>query len=146
VDNTIFKKLRAKPGMTAAIICACENYPDYEWLTKKSRAGHDFVHLFISNKAEFEQRFKTAADITAEGGLLWVSYPKSDKNKKYDINRDSLWRLAIAAGWHPVAQVSLDEKWSAVRMRPNEPGVVYEHPKNVKPNLNPDKPKTNEAD
>jgi hypothetical protein len=92
----------------------------------------DFVHLFVSSQGEFTERFANAAAHVVDGGLFWVSYPKGNKSQTYDINRDSLWHLVLPLGWHPVAQVSLDDTWSAVRLKRNEPGVEYVHPKNVK--------------
>jgi len=60
--------------------------------------------------------------------MFWVSYPKGSSKIKCDINRDIMWDLCIPLGFHPVSLVSLDEKWSAVRMKPNEEGVVYSRP------------------
>jgi len=140
MDNTIFKKLKAKPGMTAALLYAPLEYPIYEGFSDVKEGKDDFVHLFVTSRAEFEERFTDAADAVADGGLLWVSYPKSKGKLKYDINRDSLWGLAIPKGWHPVSQVSLDEQWSAMWFKPNELGVVYERPGNVKAIVAENKP------
>ena len=128
MDSTIFKKLRAKPGMTASLLFVPPDYPDYEDFSSNKNEKDNFVHLFVTNKAELSERFAEAAEAVTDGGLLWLSYPKSTKTQKYDINRDSLWDLVIPYGWHPVAQVSLDEKWSAMRLKKNEEGVVYERP------------------
>ena len=132
MDNSIFTKMKAKPGMTASIISPPPTYPDWGGFTDGQGKKSDFVHLFVSSQAEFAQRFENAADQVASGGLLWVSYPKGSKSQTYDINRDSLWNLVLPLGWHPVAQVALDDAWSAVRLKRNEPGVEYVHPKNVK--------------
>jgi len=132
MDNSIFKKLKAKPSMTAALLYAPPEYPNYEGFSDVKDDKDDFVHLFVISKAEFNERFAEAAEAVADGGLLWVSYPKSKGKLKFDINRDSLWEMALPKGWHPVSQVSLDDEWSAVRLKPNEDGVVYEPPANVK--------------
>jgi hypothetical protein len=133
MDNTIFKKLKVKPGMTATLLHAPLEYPTCDDLNNANVDSADFVHLFVTSKTEFEERFTEAAEAVTDNGLLWISYPKSIKKQKYDINRDSLWNMVLLKGWHPVSQVSLDKQWSAVRLKRNEPGMVYEHPKNVKP-------------
>jgi len=92
----------------------------------------DFVHLFVESREQFAERFPQAAESLKDAGLLWISYPKSKGKVKYDINRDSLWGLLLDVGFHPVAQVSLNDDWSAVRIKKNEAGVTYEHPSNVK--------------
>lgn len=132
MDDSIFKKMKVKPGMTVALLYAPPEYPDYDGFSDVKGGRDDLVHLFITSKAELGERFADAADSVRDGGLFWLSYPKSSGRQKYDLNRDSLWNLVIPYGWHPVSQVSLDEKWSAVRLKRNEPGVLYERPKNIK--------------
>jgi hypothetical protein len=51
--------------------------------------------------------------------LLWVAYPKGNRS---DINRDTLWPILAEHGLRPIAQVALDEMWSALRFRPLKPG------------------------
>ena len=133
MDNTIFKKLKLKPNMTAGIYFPPPEYPEHEALANTEGNKNDFTHLFVTSQKEFTERFNTAAEAVVDDGLFWVSYPKSTRKQAYGINRDSLWHLVLPLGWHPVAQVSLSEEWSAVRLKRNVEGVVYEHPKNVKP-------------
>ena len=132
MDESIFKKMKVKAGMTAGLMYVPPDYPEFEGFSDFKEGKNDFIHLFVTSKAEFTERFSDAAESVTDGGLLWVSYPKSVKKLKYDINRDSLWALALPLGWHPVAQISLSEEWSAVRLKRNEPGVVYQRPGNVK--------------
>ena len=135
MDKTILKKMKFKEGMTTLILYASPEYPNFEDFSSAEDTEDDnynFVHLFVTSKAEFCQRFPESIDAVSKDGLLWISYPKSDKKQKYDINRDSLWSLVLPLGWHPVAQVSLDENWSAIRLKQNEPGVEYKMPGNTK--------------
>jgi hypothetical protein len=48
-----------------------------------------------------------------------VAYPKGNRA---DINRDSVWPILAEHGLRPIAQVSVDEVWSALRFRPLKPG------------------------
>ena len=132
MDDGIFKKMKVKASMTASILNAPPEYPELASFIHTSECKNDFTHLLVASKAEFYERFNKAADSVNEGGLFWISYPKSTRKHIYDINRDSLWHLVLPLGWHPVAQVSLNEEWSAVRLKRNEPGIDYEHPMNVK--------------
>jgi hypothetical protein len=52
----------------------------------------------------------------AEGGALWVAYPKAGQLGT-DLNRDSLARVLQAAGLEPVAQIAVDDVWSALRFK-----------------------------
>jgi hypothetical protein len=130
--DTIFKKMRGKPGQSACVLYPPEGYPSetsgLEFGTQTGINRFDFVHLFVSSKAEFEGRIKEALSKRASGGLFWISYPKASGKNKPDINRDSLWDLAVPFGVHPVSQVALDELWSAVRFVDNKPGEDYTRP------------------
>ena len=51
-------------------------------------------------------------------GLLWVTYPKKSGKIKTDISRDMGWEAMTQAGWDAVTLVSVDDTWSALRLRP----------------------------
>jgi len=136
MDNSIFKKMRVKPESVVMVLNAPSDYPkcrELNWQNEGQAGYADFVHLFVDSQAQFVACFVRAIENLEDNGLLWVSYPKS-KSKKvtYDINRDSLWGLLLTEGFHPVSQVSLGDDWSAVRVKKNQEGVVYERPSNVK--------------
>ncbi|MEU4693124.1 hypothetical protein [Actinoplanes sp. NPDC023714] len=52
-------------------------------------------------------------------GAFWIAYPKGNQA---DINRDSLWPIVADYDMRPCGQVAIDERWSALRFRTNEPG------------------------
>jgi hypothetical protein len=58
-------------------------------------------------------------DELARPDILWVAYPKANRA---DINRDTLWPILGEFGMRPIAQVAVDEVWSALRFRPLEEG------------------------
>ena len=122
MDTAIFKKMKVKPQSTAMAFYVPAYYPKPPEMTWIDDGQADFVHLFIESQAQFAERFTQAAESLKDTGLFWISYPKSKGKIKYDINRDSLWGLLLAAGFHPVAQVSLNDDWSAVRAKKNEGG------------------------
>ena len=132
MDAGIFQKMKVKPGMKVALLDVPSDYPHAAESEEAHGEQADFVHLFVTDKAEFSRRFPAAASTVRAGGLFWLSYPKSGGKQKYDINRDSLWELVLPYGWHPVAQIALDETWSAIRLKRNEPGLLYEKPSHVK--------------
>lgn len=51
----------------------------------------------------------------AQPAVLWVAYPKGNKA---DINRDTLWPILAEYSMRPIAQVAVDQVWSALRFRP----------------------------
>jgi hypothetical protein len=48
---------------------------------------------------------------------LWLAYPKPNG----DLNQGSVWLILAEHGWAPIGQVSLDDRWSAMRFHPLTP-------------------------
>ncbi len=128
MDNAIFKKMKVKDGMSFIVINKPQDYPEAENLIPSVGGQADFVHLFVKSREDFENCVKSAVENRKPDGLLWISYPKSKGKIIYDINRDSMWDLSIPYGVHPVAQVALDDCWSALRFMDNKPGEEYARP------------------
>ena len=126
--NTLLKKLRLLPGYRALVLNAPAGYverlgelPEGATVTDQPDEGpYDFVHLFAKNSAEFAALGATARQAVTYDGILWISYPKRSAKVETDLSRDSMWELLTDFGLRPVAQISVDETWSAVRFRPSE--------------------------
>lgn len=83
---------------------------------EEARFGEaDTAVLFVNDAASLSKALGAHADALAEPGMLWIAYPKGNRS---DINRDSLWPHLAEYGMRPISQVSIDEKWSALRFRP----------------------------
>lgn len=52
--------------------------------------------------------------------ILWFAYPKGTSGIKTDINRDLLRETAEEHGITTVTAISIDDTWSALRLRPVE--------------------------
>jgi hypothetical protein len=50
-------------------------------------------------------------------GHLWLAYPKKSGPSRTDIRRDHGFEPLLARDFLPVAQVALDDTWSALRFR-----------------------------
>jgi hypothetical protein len=57
--------------------------------------------------------------ILGEPQAFWVAYPKDNRS---DVNRDSLWPILAEHGMRPIAQIAVDDVWSALRFRALEEG------------------------
>jgi hypothetical protein len=121
----LFKKLQVKPGMRIAVLHAPPEFeklltklPDGVERTKSVRGELDLIHTFATEKhAAIGEAPKLAKALRA-GGILWVSYPKGKKIAT-DLNRDVL-RVELeqlGLGLEAVAQVAIDELWSALRFK-----------------------------
>jgi hypothetical protein len=107
-------KLQIRPGQKIAIIG-----PAPELTVEADRAdpaAADAVLIFASDKAALEPQLPLLADVAGRGGIAWVAYPKA-RQLGTDLNRDIIRALVPAAGLDPVRQVSLDQTWSALRLK-----------------------------
>ena len=117
------EKLRVKPGTTfwsshPEHVALVEPLPDR--IAVVEAMGDATTAVLFGDGAEPLRRLVAAhADELGAPEVLWVAYPKGNRS---DVNRDSLWPILAEHGLRPIAQVALDDVWSAMRFRPLEPG------------------------
>lgn len=87
----------------------------------EATAKADAVVLFARNSADVRAYLPEAAKSAGRDGLLWLAYPKGTSGLKTDLGRDTMTPLTDPiAGLTGVTLVSIDEVWSAMRLRPSE--------------------------
>jgi len=121
------KKLRMRPSQRALILNAPPGYldelaplPEGVQLADQPEGTFDFVKVFAKDLAELERLAPVAAEAATHDGLFWVSYPKKSSKVQRDLSRDVVWKGVAKTGQRPVAQVSVNDVWSALRFRPPE--------------------------
>ncbi|UQU64250.1 hypothetical protein COUCH_35695 [Couchioplanes caeruleus] len=75
--------------------------------------------IFADDAASARKLMEEHADALRLPAAFWVAYPKGNKA---DINRDTLWPIIADFDMRPCGQVAIDDRWSALRFRPNRPG------------------------
>jgi hypothetical protein len=85
---------------------------------QKPKAEYEFLLLFTMRAAHLEASLRAVAPHVKGDAMFWVCYPKGT-SKKYsaEVNRDSIVKMASAAGLAGVTMVALDGDWSALRVR-----------------------------
>lgn len=81
------------------------------------RGDADRVIFFANSVKELDKLLPAALDATNPDGALWVAYPKTE-TKLSDISRQDVHDKLRLEGWKPVAVVSIDDVWTAIRARP----------------------------
>ena len=116
------EKMRLKSGMTATVLHEPEGSgvalgipPDVTVVQDPSQA--EFILDFATSQAEAQERLEALEPHVGEKTLVWLAYPKGSKAAGYDVNRDTIFQAAADVGLVLVANVALDQKWSAVRIR-----------------------------
>jgi len=123
-ESALAKKLQVKPGCHLLALHAPDGFaaalaplPDGATLDHRARGHHDVVVLFAATKAEVDERIGAAMKALKPGGVLWICWPKGSAHVPTDLNRDVLSRQAQTLGLQAVANVSVDEVWSALRFK-----------------------------
>ena len=101
-------------------LSALGQIPDRVNISEKLEGTFDFVHIFVNNHAELDNRIDEAIKAVKYDGMFWISYPKGSSKVKTDLNRDTIWKAMLVKGIRPVSLISIDEVWSAIRFRPSE--------------------------
>src|SRR5690348_400735 len=123
--NAISRKLGLKPNMSALIVGGPPGYlksleplPPGVVITDKVAGTHQFVQLFATRKAEMKKSAPKLLKAADSGALVWMTYPKKTSGVESDLSREEVWSALEGTGWRPVAQIAIDEVWSALRFRP----------------------------
>ncbi|GIP38913.1 hypothetical protein J31TS4_21930 [Paenibacillus sp. J31TS4] len=123
----LIKKLLLKPGYRAAVLNPPDGFglpeeelPEGVVLTNGlEEAGElDFALLFARNQEELGKTAPLLLPRLKPDAVFWTAYPKKSSKLKSDITRDSGWDVLKEAGFEGVSLVSIDETWSAFRLRP----------------------------
>ncbi|PKN98527.1 MAG: hypothetical protein CVU42_08055 [Chloroflexi bacterium HGW-Chloroflexi-4] len=122
-EKSILERLQVKPGRSLRLI----NPPDgiasvLGPLPERSKMASkfdkaDIVLFFVKNMEWLKTGLSAASDALTPGGILWVVYPKLTSVLRSDVSRDTIWKYAGTIGWTGVAMISVDETWSAFRMK-----------------------------
>lgn len=125
--SSLSKKLQIRPGMRLLIMNAPNDYikalgklPEDIEIHNNPTGAFDFAHIFVSSINDLKNLSPKVLKTLEYDGVFWVSYPKKTSKIKTDISRDVGWDILKKHGLRPVAAVSIDETWSALRFRPIE--------------------------
>jgi len=78
----------------------------------------DFLVVFVYTKEEVDKYLAQTMPIVTKDAPIWYCYLKgSSKKYKEGINRDTGWDSLVAYNLEPVRLVSINEDWSALRVR-----------------------------
>jgi hypothetical protein len=126
--KSVATRLAIQPGHTVFLLNAPAEHaralqrelPASARIVRRTAAA-DRVVAFASSRKELDTLLPKALEATAPGGAVWIAYPKLEAGKS-DLSRQIVHDAMRLSGWKPVAQISVDEVWSAIRARPAAAG------------------------
>jgi hypothetical protein len=120
-DKTVAQKARVKPGAKIAVLNRVPGIVESLRLPKGVEfvklAKADLVFLFVRTRAELEKRMPPAVAALGPAAAIWVFFRKGSAGAGLDMNRDTVWAVAEKLDMRPLGLISVDESWSAFRLR-----------------------------
>jgi len=119
-------KLGVKPGQTLLALDAPAHYadlvaplPDGVELVLASlgdaRAGAAVVHAFVRDRSALAASAANLVALPAQGGMLWISWPKKASPLFRDLTEDGIRTLVLPTGWVDVKVAAVDADWSGLK-------------------------------
>ena len=123
-DKSIAQKLFIKPGNKFLLINPPAGYlaqlgqlPEGTIILNDSSCLVEVIQIFVLNRSELEAQLTRLKGLLAPKGMLWVTYHKGTSKVKTNINRDTINAYAGSLGLQGVAMISIDDDWSALRLK-----------------------------
>ena len=118
LERMLAKKLLIRPGSRVAVAFAPSTIDLVlpPGVHPSERGPADIVLVYVHDRARLAPALAKTTKRVAEGGILWVAYPKAGQLGT-DLNRDILARALQREGLEPVSQIAIDDVWSALRVK-----------------------------
>jgi CheY-like chemotaxis protein len=115
------KKLGIRPGLTVALLEAPEGFerkldplPEGAEVRRGARGRAGLVLLFAPSMSALRKRFPAAKRLLAEGGSVWIAWPKKASGVATDLGETAVRAFGLAAEFVDYKVCSVDETWSGL--------------------------------
>jgi len=115
------RKLGIKPDTVVALLGAPEGFeevleplPRSVRFKRSARGAANLILLFARTRAEMERRFPAAARCLAEGGGLWIAWPKKASGVATDLTQAAVRSFGLGSDFVDYKICAIDETWSGL--------------------------------
>jgi hypothetical protein len=81
--------------------------------------------FFALDKKELHKMFPKIARCLINDAVCWIAYPKKSSDIPSDLVRDEGWGIIAESGYQFVTSVSINDRWTGMRIRKPDPAVAY---------------------
>ena len=115
------RKLGLRPGLR---VCLLQEPPGFRDLlddverldiSTTPQGSFDYVQIFTDSVRELEARFATLTGHVADGGMVWISWPKKSSPLAGDLTEDGIRAIALRTEFVDVKVCAVDRDWSALK-------------------------------
>lgn len=128
----IFQKLGLKPGMSCLVAGAPDHFAalmagadgvrfEHGEPAGVSAGAYDAVHVFCRTRQSLHERRDAAIAALAEGGMLWISWPKKSSPLYVDLSENVVRDIVLPTGWVDVKVCAVDGDWSGLKFLKRRP-------------------------
>jgi CheY-like chemotaxis protein len=117
----LVKKLGIKPGSKLALLGAPARFdktlgklPADVVIKMAARGPSDVIVLFAASMSVLERRFPAAVRAMADGGRLWIAWPKKASGVASDLTQAAVRRYGLDAGLVDYKISAIDDTWSGL--------------------------------
>lgn len=121
--KSLIAKLGWKDGSKAIVVAPPEHYTeltdDAAIAVKKTApasGSFDFVHLFVRDVAGLVRDLPKVEARLAQGGMIWVSWPKKSSAMFVDLTEDGIRKVCLPMGLVDVKVCAVDADWSGLKL------------------------------
>jgi CheY-like chemotaxis protein len=115
------KKLGIRAGALVALLGAPEGFedtlgtlPEGVRIARTGRGRPQLILLFAKSRAGLERRFPVAARILADGGGIWIVWPKKASGVVTDLGENEVRGFGLAVGFVDYKVCAVDQTWSGL--------------------------------
>lgn len=115
------KKLGLGPGAALALLGAPKDFeqtlgvlPENVRVQRQARGPADVIMLFAKSQAELEKRFTAARRAMAQGGKLWIVWPKQASGVVTDLTENAVRAFGLGQGMVDFKISAIDATWSGL--------------------------------
>jgi len=95
---------------------ALEPLPEGVALVHTSRAPVDGTVFFVKERAMLERSIERVQERVAQGGAVWVAWPKKASGVPTDVTEDTIREVALPTGWVDTKVCAVDATWSGLKL------------------------------
>jgi len=117
----LFKKLGIREGVRVVLLGADSGFEDQlralpkgARVTRDATVAGDVLLLFAHSAEDLEASFRPASARLAEGGRLWICWPKKRSGVPSDLTQRAVRAYGLARGFVDYKIASIDEIWSGL--------------------------------
>jgi hypothetical protein len=122
-EKTVVQKLFIRENYTVLLVNAPKGYkqtigalPAGARVVAKTIKPVELIQVFAKTKTEMIALLHKVKPLLKEDGLLWATYPKGGQMDT-DLKREVVWDCGQEIGMRCVAQIAVDDVWSALRLK-----------------------------